>query len=77
MRILLTNDDGINSPGIRAMESALSACHEVIVVAPSGERSGFSNSLTFHGNVKIKKIAFTGHCTELLTAFILILLFQE
>ena len=56
MKILLTNDDGINSPGIKAMEKALSSAHEVLVVAPEGERSGFSNSLTFHGNVKITKI---------------------
>ncbi len=56
MKILLTNDDGIDSPGLIAMEEKLSQMHEILVVAPSGERSGYSNSLTFHGNVKIKKV---------------------
>lgn len=56
MKILLTNDDGINSPGLKAVEESLAGKHEIIVVAPAEERSGFSNSLTFHGNVKIIKM---------------------
>ncbi|MCL2792866.1 MAG: 5'/3'-nucleotidase SurE [Spirochaetaceae bacterium] len=56
MKILLTNDDGIDSPGLKAIEKKLSALYDVMVVAPSEERSGFSNSLTIHKNVKIKKI---------------------
>lgn len=41
-RLLLTNDDGVHSPGIHAMAVALrDAGHEVVVVAPSGERSGW------------------------------------
>lgn len=56
MNILLTNDDGIESPGLKALEKKLLESHDVMVVAPAEERSGFSNALTFHGNVKIKKI---------------------
>ena len=56
MKILLTNDDGIESPGLKALEKKLSILHDVMVVAPSEERSGFSNSLTFRKNIKIKKI---------------------
>ncbi len=56
MKILLTNDDGIESPGLKAMEKRLGDLHDIMVVAPSEERSGFSNSLTFHKNIKIKKI---------------------
>jgi 5'-nucleotidase len=41
MRILVTNDDGVDAPGIEALTSALAgAGHDVIVVAPAGERSG-------------------------------------
>jgi len=57
MKILLTNDDGIDSPGLKAMEKKLSELYEVMVVAPAEERSGFSNSLTIHKSVKIKKIS--------------------
>lgn len=41
MRVLVTNDDGVEAPGLHALASALAdAGHDVFVVAPSGERSG-------------------------------------
>lgn len=39
-RVLLTNDDGIESPGIRLLAEGLAESHEVVVVAPSTDRSG-------------------------------------
>lgn len=46
MRILITNDDGIDSPGIRALTEALCNEHAAVVVAPSGNRSGVSHAIT-------------------------------
>lgn len=46
MRILLSNDDGYFSPGIRCLSAALASLGEVTVVAPDRNRSGASNSLT-------------------------------
>jgi 5'-nucleotidase len=46
MRILLTNDDGIASPGLRTLQAALEPQHEVWIVAPDSNRSGSSHSLT-------------------------------
>lgn len=46
MRILVTNDDGWQAPGIRALVEALSGKAEVAVVAPNGNRSASSSSLT-------------------------------
>lgn len=46
MNILLTNDDGIDSPGLQALEQAFSVRHSVWVVAPDGERSGMSHYIT-------------------------------
>lgn len=41
MRVLVTNDDGVEAPGLLALAEAMAdAGHEVRVVAPSGERSG-------------------------------------
>ncbi len=41
MRILVTNDDGVDSPGIHALAAALLADgHDLIVVAPTDDRSG-------------------------------------
>ncbi len=39
-RLLLTNDDGIESPGIRLLAQRLARSHEVVVVAPTTDRSG-------------------------------------
>ena len=46
MRILVTNDDGVHSPGLHALAVGLSdAGHDVVVVAPHEERSGASASI--------------------------------
>ena len=46
MRILLSNDDGYQAPGIICLAHALQRIAEVHVVAPERNRSGASNSLT-------------------------------
>jgi len=49
LRILVTNDDGIDSPAIAALARELSALGEVVVCAPEGNRSGSSQSITLLG----------------------------
>jgi len=44
--VLLTNDDGIDAPGLAALERALSGLGRVVVVAPDREQSGASHALT-------------------------------
>jgi len=46
MRILVSNDDGYQAPGLAALVSALRGVGKVTVVAPDRDRSGASNSLT-------------------------------
>ena len=46
MRILLTNDDGIYAPGLRALRAELLALGEVTVVAPATEQSAAGHSVT-------------------------------
>ncbi len=55
MRILLVNDDGIDAQGICALYAALGERHECTVVAPDGERSAFSHSLSIHCDVFYRK----------------------
>jgi 5'-nucleotidase len=46
MRILVTNDDGVASPGLVALARALHrAGHEIVVVAPTSDRSGSSAAI--------------------------------
>lgn len=59
MRILLSNDDGIFAPGIKAAKSALETLGEVFVVAPERERSGAGHGITVHKPLRPKKIAFS------------------
>lgn len=56
MRILLTNDDGINSPCLNALAVKLKKRHEIWIVAPESERSGSSHSITLKSWLKYKKI---------------------
>ena len=53
--ILLTNDDGINSAGIKALMQALPRVADVVVVAPATNNSGVAQSLTYRGNLKVYK----------------------
>lgn len=56
MRILVTNDDGIQSPGILALAEHLAAIGEVTVVAPDRERSAVGHSLTLHSPLRAEEI---------------------
>ena len=48
MKILISNDDGIEAQGIKTLTEYLSKDHEVIVVAPSENKSAASSSLTLN-----------------------------
>jgi 5'/3'-nucleotidase len=54
VRILVTNDDGIETEGIRALSEALGEIGEVTVVAPLSEQSAVSRSITFRSPLRVK-----------------------
>lgn len=56
MRLLITNDDGIYSNGIRALAEGLVHNNEVYVVAPDRERSATGHSLTLHRPLRIGEV---------------------
>lgn len=57
MRILITNDDGIDSPGLHALrEIARQLSDDVWVVAPETNQSGASHSLSLHEPLRMRKI---------------------
>jgi 5'-nucleotidase len=58
MRVLVSNDDGVDAPGIRILADGLrEAGHDVLVVAPDRDRSGASNSLTLDAPVRVAEHA--------------------
>jgi 5'-nucleotidase len=58
MNILITNDDGIDSPGIYALALELSRVGNVLVVAPDRQQSGVGTSVSFlRENVTVSEVS--------------------
>ncbi|BAC24453.1 surE [Wigglesworthia glossinidia endosymbiont of Glossina brevipalpis] len=57
MNILLSNDDGIYSPGIQKLSKKLKKFLNVQVIAPSCDKSGSSSSLTINNPLKVHKFS--------------------
>ncbi|PJJ97172.1 5'/3'-nucleotidase SurE [Lysobacteraceae bacterium NML91-0213] len=57
MRVLVSNDDGVDAPGIRILAEGLrGADHDVLIVAPDRDRSGASNSLTLDMPLRVIQV---------------------
>lgn len=57
MRILISNDDGYNSLGIKELAKQLSKNHSVVIFAPDSNKSASSSSLTINSTLKPIKVA--------------------
>ncbi len=55
-RILLSNDDGIQAPGIRTLAAALAGVGELWVVAPDREQSATSHSISLHRPLRMRQL---------------------
>lgn len=60
MRILLSNDDGVYSPGLAALEQQLRHLGEVFIAAPATEQSGVGHSITYLTPLLCKSIRQQG-----------------
>jgi 5'-nucleotidase len=58
MRILITNDDGIHAPGIKALAEVASQFGEVKVVAPDRERSACGHAMTLRDPLRINPVNY-------------------
>ncbi|MGF7233209.1 5'/3'-nucleotidase SurE [Arachidicoccus sp.] len=54
--ILITNDDGIHAPGIRALVEAVKDLGKVIVVAPDKPQSGMGHAITIGQPLRLNKV---------------------
>jgi len=54
--ILVTNDDGITAPGIRALVGEMQLLGEVVVVAPDSPQSGQGHAITLTKPIRLKKV---------------------
>jgi len=54
MKILLTNDDGIEAQGIQALKAFFKGRHEIVLAAPADERSATSHSISLGKDLRVR-----------------------
>ncbi|QRM88208.1 5'/3'-nucleotidase SurE [Lacinutrix sp. WUR7] len=54
--ILVTNDDGITAPGIRALIEVMNTIGEVVVVAPDSPQSGMGHAITLDSTLYLEQV---------------------
>src|SRR3546814_5977267 len=63
MRILLTNDDGVNATGLKVLETiARTLSDDIWIVAPAEEKSGAGHSLTLTQPVRLRRLGERRFC---------------
>lgn len=65
--ILLTNDDGVNAPGLLALKQAVSAVGEVVVFAPDHNWSAAGHGKTMHKPLRVHEVELADGSTALAT----------
>jgi 5'-nucleotidase len=60
LRILLTNDDGVYAPGLRALRTELQKLGQVVVVAPATEQSAAGHSVTISTPLIVQEVLDEG-----------------
>lgn len=58
MKILVTNDDGLFAPGIRALTEVAKEFGDVVVVAPDSPKSGQGHAITIESPIRLKKVNY-------------------
>lgn len=75
--IVVTNDDGIHAPGLRALADAMSEIGTVTIVAPNQERSAAAQSLTLRQPIYCDQLADNEYAVEGTPADAMILAFHS
>lgn len=57
MKIVVTNDDGIDAPGLEVLEKILRPLGRTVVVAPAGPQSGIAHRVTVHAPLRLESLA--------------------
>lgn len=67
IHILVTNDDGVSSPGLLALAQALRAVGRVSVIAPDSNRSAIGRGITIHNPLHVEEVALADGTPALAT----------
>jgi 5'-nucleotidase len=58
--IVLVNDDGLRSPGLRALASSLARRHALTIVAPSSQKSWIGKASSYHRSLRFERVELDG-----------------
>ncbi|MCC6384623.1 MAG: 5'/3'-nucleotidase SurE [Bacteroidia bacterium] len=58
--ILVTNDDGVTSPGLKALVEVMNELGEAVVVAPDSPQSGMGHAITIHSPLRLDRVDYHG-----------------
>ncbi|GIV33376.1 MAG: 5'-nucleotidase SurE [Chitinophagales bacterium] len=58
--ILVTNDDGVSAPGLRALVDSMTTLGKVVVVAPDKPQSGMGHAITIGDPLRVEKVSLFG-----------------
>lgn len=64
MKIVLTNDDGIDEPGLQALAKCLGGCRELVIVAPKLAQSGVGHKITTAEPIVVEEVGFNRFAVE-------------
>ena len=63
--ILITNDDSLYAPGIKALIESVEGLGKIIVVAPDKPQSGMGHAITINQSVKIRRNKIVPQCNNI------------
>lgn len=64
MKLVVTNDDGVDAPGLQALTKILRGAGEILVAAPQGPRSGIGHQVTTRSPLEVKELAPGRHSID-------------
>jgi len=64
LKIVLTNDDGIDAPGLDALVECVRQLGEAVIVAPQHAQSGIAHRVTTHGPIHIDRLGKNRHSVD-------------
>ena len=64
MKIILTNDDGIDAPGLQTLENCIQLAHQIVIVAPAQPQSGAAHKVTTRSPIRVNQIGPNRYSVE-------------
>jgi 5'/3'-nucleotidase len=64
LKIILTNDDGFDAPGLRALEGCFQGDSQIVIVAPAQPQSGVAHKVTTRSPIRVTQLGSNRYSVE-------------